>query len=113
MKSEDPDSCVACFVVHFFGVSFVLDDPFLFPALVEGAPGVYCGTFFVSPNPALEYKFIVTNGGQIINEEQFAPDEPCTTTPFGFTNRVLEVIDSQLLLRCISAGKAVRVQLVK
>ncbi|MEM6398530.1 MAG: DVUA0089 family protein, partial [Bacteroidota bacterium] len=72
-------------------------NPFLFPAFEEDAdnPGVFCGTIFVTATPALEYKFIVTNGGQIVNEEQFAPDEPCTTTPFGFTNRVLEVVDDQ------------------
>ncbi|MEL6392792.1 MAG: hypothetical protein AAFR97_08550, partial [Bacteroidota bacterium] len=72
-------------------------NPFFFEALEEDPmqPGKYCGTFFVTATPALEYKFIITNGSQTVNEEQFAPDEPCTTTPFGFTNRVLEVVDGQ------------------
>ncbi|MEM7573191.1 MAG: proprotein convertase P-domain-containing protein, partial [Bacteroidota bacterium] len=73
-------------------------DPFLFPAFEEDPmqPGVYCGTILMEANPGLEYKFVITDDmGNVINEEQFAPDEPCTTTPFGFTNRLLAVESRQ------------------
>ncbi|WP_367387936.1 CUB domain-containing protein [Lewinella sp. LCG006] len=53
----------------------------------DDGDGIYCGTIFLAPGNQ-EYKFLF-NG----MEESFSEGDPCTTTNFGFTNRLIVVED--------------------
>ncbi|MEL7426267.1 MAG: proprotein convertase P-domain-containing protein, partial [Bacteroidota bacterium] len=52
--------------------------------------GIYCATVPLRPG-GLEFKFLINPNMPNFVEEQFQPGDPCTITPFGFTNRFITV----------------------
>jgi hypothetical protein len=57
--------------------------------ITDQGNGTYCATISM-PSGAQEYNFYFQEEG----EEGLTPGDPCTTTNFGFTNRLITVVDN-------------------